>query len=191
LILELGKHAKFEFCILTWHLLSITDGPTSVIISPPDQTISLKDGDYIGPYHCSADCNPPCTIQWKYKLSNGTFLDAKSNGLTLLRQQSNGMFGNVMSSGATLLRQQVFRDKDKALFRCTALQNGIRKSQADINLNVMCKNLKCIVSKRNYRISRNFREDFILALLASVLRSLKLDIDDISFQICGRSFRMN
>ena len=42
----------------------------------------MKEGDYIGPYTCTADCNPPCDITWKYKVSTSDrFLDVASTGL--------------------------------------------------------------------------------------------------------------
>lgn len=106
---------------MTILLIVITDGPSSVTISPQlpvDNTVSVKEGDLIGPYHCSTDCNPPCIIQWKYKLSSGTFRDAKSNE-------------------STLLPQQVF--KDKASFRCVAKTVSDEKSHEDIKLYIMCK----------------------------------------------------
>ncbi|XP_056002521.1 uncharacterized protein LOC125663395 isoform X3 [Ostrea edulis] len=99
--------------------INVLYGPSSVTISPQlpvDNTVSVKEGDLIGPYHCSTDCNPPCIIQWKYKLSSGTFRDAKSNE-------------------STLLPQQVF--KDKASFRCVAKTVSDEKSHEDIKLYIM------------------------------------------------------
>nr|XP_022307479.1 uncharacterized protein LOC111113475 [Crassostrea virginica] len=44
--------------------------------------LTVKEGDYIGPYTCTADCNPPCDITWKYKVSTSDrFLDVASTGL--------------------------------------------------------------------------------------------------------------
>jgi hypothetical protein len=98
----------------------ITD-VSSATISPQlpfNKTISLKEGDYIREYNCSADCNPPCTIQWKYKLSTDNFQEA-------------------MSNGATLLRQRVY--KDKALFRCVVSQNSHKVLHENIKLFIKCK----------------------------------------------------
>jgi hypothetical protein len=44
---------------------------------------------------------------------------------------------------------------------------------------------------RIHGISRNFSEDLILALLASVLRLLKLNIANNSFKIFGRAFQID
>ena len=38
--------------------------------------LAVKEGESIGPYTCTADCNPPCDISWKYKDStSGDFFD--------------------------------------------------------------------------------------------------------------------
>nr|XP_022304273.1 uncharacterized protein LOC111111531 isoform X2 [Crassostrea virginica] len=46
-------------------------------------TLTVKEGETIGPYDCSADCNPPCEIIWKYKDTAGTLHDATFSGYTL------------------------------------------------------------------------------------------------------------
>ncbi|XP_056002522.1 uncharacterized protein LOC125661645 [Ostrea edulis] len=99
--------------------INVWYGPNSVTISPlppVDKTVSVKDGDYIGPYHCSADCNPPCSIQWKDKLSNGTSIEAESNGSTLLRQQVS---------------------KDQVLFRCVAKSTLDRQLHSAMDFSIM------------------------------------------------------
>jgi hypothetical protein len=53
-------------------------------------------------------------------------------------------------------------------------------------LYVMQKSARCCI----YRISRHFSENIILALLASILGSLKLDIPYNSFQIVGIPIRI-
>ena len=46
----------------------------------------MKEGDYIGPYTCTADCNPPCDITWKYKVSTSDrFLDVVSTGFWIVK----------------------------------------------------------------------------------------------------------
>ncbi|XP_056003704.1 carcinoembryonic antigen-related cell adhesion molecule 1-like [Ostrea edulis] len=102
--------------------INVLYGPNSVAITPQlpvHKTVSVKNGDYIGPYNCQADCNPPCTIQWNYKLSNGTFREAKSNG-------------------STLLQQRVFRDQ--VLFRCVARSTYDKLLHTPIILYIRCKN---------------------------------------------------
>ncbi|XP_048749343.2 uncharacterized protein LOC125661400 [Ostrea edulis] len=99
--------------------INILYGPSSVTINPKlpvNKTVSVKDGNYIGPYHCSADCNPPCIIKWEYKLSSGTFRDATSDG-------------------GTLVQQRVF--KDKVLFRCVARSTFYKSLRTPIKLYIM------------------------------------------------------
>nr|XP_022311865.1 uncharacterized protein LOC111117083 isoform X2 [Crassostrea virginica] len=46
-----------------------------------DDKLAVKEGESIGPYTCTADCNPPCDMSWKYKNSSGSFYDVASTGL--------------------------------------------------------------------------------------------------------------
>nr|XP_022306361.1 uncharacterized protein LOC111112821 isoform X3 [Crassostrea virginica] len=44
--------------------------------------LPVKEGETVGPYTCTADCNPPCDISWKYKDStSGGFFDVASTAL--------------------------------------------------------------------------------------------------------------
>ncbi|XP_078330712.1 uncharacterized protein LOC111112896 [Crassostrea virginica] len=64
--------------------LYTTEKPT-IIPEPPlnfNGKLAVKEGESIGPYTCTADCNPPCNITWKYKDStSGAFFDVASTGL--------------------------------------------------------------------------------------------------------------
>ncbi|XP_062595951.1 uncharacterized protein LOC134257340 isoform X2 [Saccostrea cucullata] len=66
--------------------INILYGPESVSITPKPlrNTITIKDGDLLGPYNCSADCNPPCTVQWKYKLPEGDLKNVTHYGISPL-----------------------------------------------------------------------------------------------------------
>ncbi|XP_062574002.1 uncharacterized protein LOC134235849 isoform X2 [Saccostrea cucullata] len=59
-------------------------GPDTILVTPgpPIDGLSIHDGGTFGPYTCSADCNTPCTVQWKYKHPDGGLRDATSNGTT-------------------------------------------------------------------------------------------------------------
>nr|XP_022306367.1 uncharacterized protein LOC111112825 isoform X1 [Crassostrea virginica] len=58
--------------------------PDTLTVSPRppfnlDNKLTVKEGETIGPYSCTADCNPPCDISWKYKdVTNGQFFDVAS-----------------------------------------------------------------------------------------------------------------
>ncbi|XP_062611431.1 uncharacterized protein LOC134273259 [Saccostrea cucullata] len=60
-------------------------------ISPPIRDkITICDGNTIGPYTCAVDCNPPCSVQWKYTKWNGRLVNATHLGyksVTLLKRQ--------------------------------------------------------------------------------------------------------
>ena len=66
---------------------SFVDEPNKLLIHPEPYfnygKLTVKDGQTIGPYDCSADCNPPCEIIWKYKDTAGTFHNATVSGHTL------------------------------------------------------------------------------------------------------------
>eukprot|EP00105_Crassostrea_gigas_P003387 XP_011416216.1 PREDICTED: uncharacterized protein LOC105320114 [Crassostrea gigas] len=65
-------------------------GPEEVNIIPKpslnkyDQ-IEVRDGYFVGPFNCSADCNPACNITWQMKNSTG-FYDVLSETGTLFQQ---------------------------------------------------------------------------------------------------------
>nr|XP_022307478.1 uncharacterized protein LOC111113474 [Crassostrea virginica] len=42
--------------------------------------LTVKEGESIGPYNCTVDCNPPCDITWEYKDSTSGFFDVASTG---------------------------------------------------------------------------------------------------------------
>ncbi|XP_062577815.1 uncharacterized protein LOC134239665 [Saccostrea cucullata] len=67
-------------------------GPDKVIISPQltMNVLKLQEGDKFGPYHCSADCSPPCTFQWFHMNSTGGFeASYQSNSTHVLQQQTS------------------------------------------------------------------------------------------------------
>nr|XP_022304465.1 uncharacterized protein LOC111111660 [Crassostrea virginica] len=67
--------------------------PDNISIEPEpiltNGKLTVKEGNTIGPYDCSVDCNPPCQINWKYKNTNGTLHDASSNGHELSIESVN------------------------------------------------------------------------------------------------------
>ena len=79
--------------------------------------LTVKEGDTIGPYNCSADCNPPCTIKWRYKDTADKVHDASSNGHELSIQKVN---------------------RDMSEFRCVAIYEQNEREKYNIVLNVQC-----------------------------------------------------
>lgn len=67
-----------------------TDGPEQLIFTPKPNLnkydkFTVNEGDVVGPIFCSADCNPPCNVTWKYKESNGLKDALSQNGILLLQ----------------------------------------------------------------------------------------------------------
>ena len=80
--------------------------------------LAVKEGETIGPYTCTADCNPPCDITWKYKDStSGGFFDVAS----------------------TALLRSHFVNRSIALYRCIAKYQSVMDVKDSIKLDVLCK----------------------------------------------------
>ena len=98
------------------------DKPDMLLIKPEPQLLygklTVTEGETIGPYHCSADCNPPCSITWKYKDTDGTIHDASSSGHELSTQKVN---------------------RSISLLRCVAIYEQQDRIRRDIELYVQCK----------------------------------------------------
>lgn len=65
-------------------------GPEQLIFTPKPNLnkydkFTVNEGDVVGPIFCSADCNPPCNVTWKYKESNGLKDALSQNGILLLQ----------------------------------------------------------------------------------------------------------
>lgn len=56
------------------------DGPNEVNISRYEETVNIYEGMQFGPYTCSADCNPHCTLNWKANLT-GKFKTIQSESV--------------------------------------------------------------------------------------------------------------
>ena len=75
------------YFVVVFYSILFVDTSDKLTISPrPSQNLYnkllVKEGETIGPYTCTADCNPPCDIMWKYKDSTtGGFFDVASTGL--------------------------------------------------------------------------------------------------------------
>lgn len=108
-------------------LLSL-DGPEQLILTPQPtlnrfNTLTIKEGETIGPYQCKADCNPPCDTTWKYMNSTGSL--------------------HVLLNDGMLVQQRVKRNV--SLIICEAkwgIDTVINKS---ITLDVQCKFCVCFV----------------------------------------------
>uniref|UniRef100_A0A8W8P403 Ig-like domain-containing protein n=1 Tax=Magallana gigas TaxID=29159 RepID=A0A8W8P403_MAGGI len=93
-------------------------GPDILTITPElklnvDDKLTVREGGTIGPFVCTADCNPLCNITWRVKTSDG--------------------LSDVRSEMGTLLPQAVQRDM--RLFRCIA-DRGNKTLKQEFQLDV-------------------------------------------------------
>lgn len=108
-------------------LLSL-DGPEQLILTPQPtlnrfNTLTIKEGETIGPYQCKADCNPPCDTTWKYMNSTGSL--------------------HVLLNDGMLVQQRVKRNVSLILCEATwGIDTVINKS---ITLDVQCKFCVCLL----------------------------------------------
>nr|XP_022310259.1 uncharacterized protein LOC111115717 isoform X2 [Crassostrea virginica] len=65
--------------------------PDKVLINPMPKVengkLTVKEWETIGPYYCSADCNPPCEIKWRYKDTAGKINDVSPHSKEALSPQ--------------------------------------------------------------------------------------------------------
>ena len=109
------------------------DKPDNISIEPepilPNGKLTVKEGNTIGPYDCSADCNPPCQIKWRYKDTNGTMHDASSNGHELSIERVN---------------------RSISLLRCVAIYDQNDRERRNIELDIQCKYFSTILLELYY-----------------------------------------
>ena len=110
-------------CAVSCNMVYVfVDKPDNISIDPEPElhnwALTVKEGETIGPYDCSADCNPPCEIKWKYKDINNHVYDASSNGHELSIQRAN---------------------RSILLFRCVAIYEQEDREKRNIELDIQCK----------------------------------------------------
>ncbi|XP_061180580.1 hemicentin-1-like, partial [Saccostrea echinata] len=127
-------------------------GPESVMINPQplNDTITIKNGEPFGPYTCSADCNPPCTLQWKYKHPSGDFVNYTPHGISPL-----------------LLPKQNADRTRMTLVRCVANNSEGRKKQG-IKLNILYSMDPQVYINKKIQNSSIMNEDKPLSLTCLV-----------------------
>ena len=119
------------YFVVVFYSILFVDTSDKLTISPRPSLnlynkLAVKEGESVGPYTCTADCNPPCETTWKYKDStSGGFFDVAS----------------------TALLRSHFVNRGIALYRCIAQFSPDKdfKIIENIILDVHCKyiNLDC------------------------------------------------
>ena len=101
----------------------VVDKPDKLLINQmptlENEKLTVKEGGTIGPYNCSADCNPPCEVKWRYNDTAGKIKDI------------------LPHSKAALSLQNVNRNMSE--FRCVAIYDKDYREKYIIELNVECK----------------------------------------------------
>lgn len=96
----------------------ISDNPEELKVTPKpilnlNNKLTVIEGETIGPFNCTADCNPPCNISWKYQDSNAPMV----KGI---------FFGRIL-------------DRNIQSLLCVARSNQNFEKTFAINLDVQCK----------------------------------------------------
>eukprot|EP00105_Crassostrea_gigas_P041559 XP_019925707.1 PREDICTED: uncharacterized protein LOC105335173 [Crassostrea gigas] len=116
-------------------------GPDIIIITPEpklniNDKLTVREGDTIGPFVCTADCNPLCNITWRVKTSDG-FSDARSEMGTLLKQpvQRDMQLFRCQADRGNRILKQGFQLDVQYLDDTLLYINGEMKSNIELNEN--------------------------------------------------------
>ncbi|XP_078330709.1 neural cell adhesion molecule 2-like [Crassostrea virginica] len=116
------------------------------ILPEPQPKVTVKEGEIIGPYTCTADCNPPCNITWKYKDSTSGFFDAASTGL-LDRQIVNrsialyrciAKYPSVMDVKESIKLDVLYLDEPLVTINGSSYSNEAVQAQERTSLHISC-----------------------------------------------------
>nr|XP_022311308.1 uncharacterized protein LOC111116600 [Crassostrea virginica] len=116
------------------------------ILPEPQPEVTVKEGETIGPYTCTADCNPPCDMTWKYKDSTSGFFDAASTGL-LDRQIVNrsialyrciAKYPSVMDVKESIKLDVLYLDEPLVSFNGSSYSNQAVQTQERTTLHISC-----------------------------------------------------
>ncbi|VDI77070.1 carcinoembryonic antigen-related cell adhesion molecule [Mytilus galloprovincialis] len=108
--------------------INVQYGPDRVILEPASSYINVKEGDTLGPIHCTATCNPQCTYQWEYNVT-GRFKLVP--------------FELVSTQGRTLTVPQIQRSQ-AGIYRCHVDNYFTQiKMTAEVSITVQCMYYLC------------------------------------------------
>eukprot|EP00105_Crassostrea_gigas_P016912 XP_011434486.1 PREDICTED: hemicentin-1 [Crassostrea gigas] len=116
-------------------------GPDRTKITPEpvlniNDKLTVREGETIGPFVCTADCNPPCNVTWRVQGTDG-FSDARSEMGTLLQhavQRDMQLLRCVADRGEKTLKQSIQLDV-QYLDDILLYMNGEIKSNIELNEN--------------------------------------------------------
>ncbi|CAG2234987.1 unnamed protein product [Mytilus edulis] len=82
---DLGKVSNMSESII----LDPYYGPDNVLVKPEYTVINVTEGTVLGPIHCTADCNPKCIFNWKFRRTKNLALVNSYQNLTVVDIQKN------------------------------------------------------------------------------------------------------
>lgn len=100
-------------------LFIFTDGPDSVTLLPPDTQYNVTEGSNVININCTADCRPTCNYMWSGP--------------------------NVPSGTTNVLILENIQQNHTGVFNCTATNKIGRMISSNVNLNVKCKYISCLL----------------------------------------------
>ena len=57
----------------------LTGGPDRPVLSPSAKSVTITEGNKLGPIVCSVKCHPNCNYVWKHRRTGDSFLDISSS----------------------------------------------------------------------------------------------------------------
>ena len=75
------------------YIISYTDGPESISLTPSVTSRTIDEGDDLGSIECNAACYPECTYVWRKQYQNNTV--SRNNVLTIgnnVRREKAGRY---------------------------------------------------------------------------------------------------
>ncbi|VDI29986.1 Hypothetical predicted protein [Mytilus galloprovincialis] len=109
---DLGKVSNMSESII----LDPYYGPDNVLVKPDYTVINVTEGTVLGPIHCTADCNPKCIFNWKFR---------RTKNLALVNSYQNLTVVDIQKNQAGIYRCSVIHPYDKKI-----------RSKTDIVVNV-------------------------------------------------------
>ena len=109
--------------------ISNADGPDRLRINSfinENIELTIKEGEAIGPYNCSADCNPSCDINWQYTDLDGNAHEVKT------------------SKNSAILKINI--NRTMSLFSCLGTYGSTVRLERNMSFYTQCKTLSLSLS---------------------------------------------
>ena len=92
------------------------DGPTEATILPTARHVNVVEGSTFGPYFCTADCKPKCSIYWFVNVTDRyrtltPYVTGNNISINKVERRHSGTYickANVTINGKELLQSSDF-----------------------------------------------------------------------------------